>query len=460
MKNIILSIAEIITTGFEQNAGDLVNEGQDISQFILATKKNLDEVGCRLIAEALELLDEAVRETPERKAEWYVHGCNKPNTLATIFGEVSYGRTYYKNKEDGHYCCLSDRLVGISPHDKMDLSLKAKCVEGAVDVSYRKSGKQACDALELTGQTVMNAIKWLGPVPLHEESDAGEKREVKYLFIEADEDHVAMRGGSAGEPKLVYVHEGVRKTGKGRWALKNPMYFSGMFRKSEELWVTVEDYIDMRYEREKIKRIYLSGDRGGWITAGAGWIKDAIYVVDKYHLSKYITKAAGHTENGCRAIWDSIHMQDREYLETVLETIQGHPNSEGKDLRQAFRYIQSSFETTKHYFDEAYRGCSAESHVSHILSDRLSSRPRVWSASGIDRMARLRVEVANGGEIYPLLLQTKQARMREKTEIKMNKKIIEKRKRIGGSELMHNLPHINRGQVCDSLRMMKSFRGF
>ncbi len=459
MKNIILSVAEIITTGYEKNLNNLLNEGQDISQFILKTREDLDKVGCLLTQEALETLDEAVRETPQRKSEWYIHERDKPNTLACIFGEVHYTRTYYKNKEDAQHCCLSDKLVGIAAYDKMDLSLKARCVEGALTVSYRQSGRQSCEALEVTGQTVMNALKWLGPVPLHEECEGIEKREVECLFIEADEDHVAMRNGRTGEPKLVYVHEGVERVGKSRFALKNPMYFSGMFRESEELWVTIEDYIDMRYSREKIKKIYLSGDRGNWIRNGAGWIKDAIYVVDKYHLSKYITSAAGHIQNGCKAIWDAINRQDKEYLEIVLETIQDHPDSERRDLSKAFRYIRASFKTTSHYSDKSYRGCSAEGHVSHILSDRLSSRPRVWSEEGIDRMARLRVEVANGGEIYPLMLKTKQERMLEEKTIQFNKKIIEKRKIASGDELVHNLPYINRGQIGDSLRMMKSFRG-
>ena len=35
-------------------------------------------------------------------------------------------------------------------------------------------------------------------------------------------------------------------------------------------------------------------------------------------------------------------------------------------------------------------GCSAESHVSHVLSDRLSSRPMGWSQTGADRMSKLR----------------------------------------------------------------------
>ena len=42
-------------------------------------------------------------------------------------------------------------------------------------------------------------------------------------------------------------------------------------------------------------------------------------------------------------------------------------------------------------------GCSAESHVSHVLSDRLSSRPKGWSRCGADRMSRLRCFEQNNG---------------------------------------------------------------
>lgn len=458
MNNIIPFITEIITTETNNNLKRLIEEKQDISQFIIETKKALDTVGVNIVKDVLEFLDETVRESDSRKQEWHVHE-KKPNTLATTFGEVHYVRTYYKNKHDGSYASLSDEMVGIEAHDKMDLSLKAKCIEGAIKHPYRQSGKDACDALDLSGQAVMDAIRWLGPVPLYEVPEGQEKREVEYLFIEADEDHVAMRGRRAGEPKLVYVHEGVTQVSKKRWELKNPVYFSGMFRESEELWAGVEDYIDMAYERDKIKKIYLSGDRGLWIRSGAKWLKDVTYVVDKYHVLKYIRQAAGHIENGCDAIWEAIRKQDREYLEIVFETIKDHPDSDGKNLQPAFRYIRESFAATKHYFDEMYPGCSAEGHVSHILSDRLSSRPRVWGERGIDEMARLRVAVKNGEEIYALMLKTKKERMQESRQVQINEKIIEKRKLVAGAEMQHNLPWINRGQLCGSLKTIKSFRG-
>ena len=44
-------------------------------------------------------------------------------------------------------------------------------------------------------------------------------------------------------------------------------------------------------------------------------------------------------------------------------------------------------------------GCSAEGHVSHILSARLSNRPMAWSLQGAEKMASMRAIQANGESI-------------------------------------------------------------
>lgn len=40
------------------------------------------------------------------------------------------------------------------------------------------------------------------------------KKIVKTLYIEADEDYVALQDGKCIEPKRVYVHEGINRLGK------------------------------------------------------------------------------------------------------------------------------------------------------------------------------------------------------------------------------------------------------
>lgn len=53
--------------------------------------------------------------------------------------------------------------------------------------------------------------------------------------------------------------------------------------------------------------------------------------------------------------------------------------------------------------EEGVSGCSAEGHVSHILSARMSSRPLGWSIEGVDKMAQLRAYYWNKGDILELV---------------------------------------------------------
>jgi hypothetical protein len=307
MELIIQEIVEKISNNFEAELKNLLLEGKDISAFILGIKKTLDETGVILIAEALEIIDDVYKNSSERKRSWVIHGQAHKKTLTTIFGDVRYKRTYYRNKRTGEYSYLSDEAVGISVHDRLDSSLKAKLIEDAVFMSYSKSGEQATEAVTLTSQTVMNSIRELGKVENDAVKIKQEKRSVKILYIEADEDHVALQDGGNAEPKLVYVHEGKRQVGKNRYKLTNVRYFSGVYANSDKLWMEVADYIDEAYDIEGIEKIYLSGDGASWIKNGLGWIKGSIYVMDRYHLSKYVTQATAHIEGAGCIMWDCIN---------------------------------------------------------------------------------------------------------------------------------------------------------
>ena len=61
--------------------------------------------------------------------------------------------------------------------------------------------------------------------------------------------------------------------------------------------------------------------------------------------------------------------------------------------------------------------CSGEGHVSHIYSDRMSSRPLGWSRTGADKMARLRIYRQNKGDMLELIrYQKKEQPMAAGTE--------------------------------------------
>lgn len=100
---------------------------------------------------------------------------------------------------------------------------------------------------------------------------------VKRLYVEADEDHVALQfhekkgdikrwkghGDNTQIVKIVYVHEGIEKEGE-RARLKQPFYFGGVYagEGNERLWKEVEDYIKKSYDTEKIEEIRFQSDGG------------------------------------------------------------------------------------------------------------------------------------------------------------------------------------------------------
>ncbi len=81
----------------------------------------------------------------------------------------------------------------------MDLSYESELIEEAIETSYEKSGKKASNNVQVTRQTVKNTIRKLGEVENDEAEIPFKKRLVKTIYIEADEDHVALQNGKNKE---------------------------------------------------------------------------------------------------------------------------------------------------------------------------------------------------------------------------------------------------------------------
>lgn len=460
METIIHEMIEKIIKNTKENLINVLTENKDISEFIMNTKKILDELGTVLVKEALETVDELIKNEKWRKENWTIQRKDDPKTLTTVFGEVKYKRRYYRHKKTGEYKYLSDERLGIEAHDRLDASLKAKLVEEAIDSSYRKSGEIAVEDIDLTRQTVMNTIRELGHIP-NKCVDVEKKRVVEVLYIEADEDHVALQSGKNVEPKLIYVHEGKKQTSKDRFRLKNVRYFGGVYSNSEDLWIEVANYLEEAYDMEKVKKIYLSGDGAKWIKEGLHWIKGSTYVLDRFHLSKYIKRAIAHMPHTTEIMWNYINKLDKKSVLDLFKVIIEETESDTKTraVKDARRYIMSHWEGIKNQYNEDYVGCSAEGHISHILADRLSSRPLAWSKQGVDQMARLRVFKANGGNIYDLVVKKKREKQKEEKLSKISKRNINKIIGKKSAEKIDNITILNIGKRTWLTDLMKSIRG-
>ena len=94
-----------------------------------------------------------------------------------------------------------------------------------------------------------------------------------------------------------------------RHRLIHPHYFSRTAEgcSNEELWDEVYRYMDATYELEKVKKIYLNSDGGGWIKSGIRQIGGAVHVLDRFHLEKHLTKLTGHMKDSAGEVRSELY---------------------------------------------------------------------------------------------------------------------------------------------------------
>jgi hypothetical protein len=266
------------------------------------------------------------------------------------------------------------------------------------------------------------------------------------LYVEADEDHLKIRGKKKKSMvKLAYIHEGV--TGEKRKRLINPKYFTTVNKSSDQLWYEIAEYIELHYDLDSIEQIFLSADGASWIKVGLDYIYDATFILDKFHLNKCIKAATAHAEKLKSKVYRGIYSLDQEKVLSALR--EAHQQAEGgarqKRVIDATRYIRNNWEGIKAQVRYPEVGCSAEGHVSHILSARMSSRPMAWSATGAESMAQMRAVRARGESVKehylarqeeaPVIVELKQAVSKELKRLQ-NKKPL-------GKEDFNNIPLFN-----------------
>lgn len=437
MYNSIQHFNEFGVSKIEKVITTFVAEKKDLADLVLGLQESLFELGRNIVTEVLEDMDDHIRNSAERKKRYEIVRKDS-NTLLTSIGSVPYSRTYFKPKKGGRRKYLVDELVGINPHDRVSADVVINALEEATQSSYRKAGTKVGYDSDLSKQAVMKKVHEIevvdAPVPI------AEKKAVRVLYIEADEDHVALqkkkkdgdeqRKAGISMPKLVYIHEGIdtEKSSLKRKVLKNVRYFGGDF-KSEDIWLKVAQYIDERYVEESIEAIYISGDGASWIRQGLQWIPKSRFVLDNHHMNKYLRIATAHLPDSrwYYALQDAIGWPDKKMTAEVFDrVIQLTENGTKKEaVREARRYILNNWDGIEIKEEKAGEivGCSAEGHVSHVFSERLSSRPKGWSRIGADQMAQLRIYKRNGGKIYDLVMRQKKREQAE-NEIREQEELI------------------------------------
>lgn len=396
MENILHDFNNKIISLSENYLKNLIFE-KGISGFTDDLIKEFAEFGSNLTQYLIEYVEETIFVLEGRKEKFNILEKDSRD-IVSIFGEISFKRRYYKDKNTNTKVYLLDKLIGLEPKQRLLTNVRERLIKEAIESSYEKAGECAAYGVKISRQEVKNEIESLD---LDKEfyEKASVKKKAKRLYIIADEDHVHLQKGGIEEPRMIVVYENVVSKGK-RIELKNKRHFGGTYKnKIDELWEKVSLYIEENYDEKVLEEVFILGDGANWIKTGKSWIYKSKYVLDEFHLSKAITGIVGRynpeEKEYKRKIYKSLRDSDYNYFKEICyEIISEEMNLRIRERKEKLmKYVISNAEGINHLYKnkEKLHGCSAEGHISHIFSDRMSSRPMGWKEENINNMSKLRL---------------------------------------------------------------------
>lgn len=383
-----------------------------LSEFTSNLEENLMQLGYNLTKFSLEYAEEIIFKVKERKKQFESLEKDERNVMS-IFGRIDFKRRYYLDKQTGERVYLLDEYFKIAPKERLLENVETRLIEEAIETNYEKAGKSVAYKTEISKQTVMNKISEL-KINISELKVLN-KKVVDNIYIIADEDHVHLQKGGIEEPRLIVVYDSILKDGK-RTKLCNKKHFGGVYKgKIDDLWEEVLTYIDNSYVLDKTKNIFILGDGANWIKTGLEWIPNSINVLDKFHLMKAINEIVGkeNKDNKSekseykRRIYRSFYELDFNKTKEIVYEILAEEMEENtrKRKQKLLQYIINNKEgiSNLYRYQKELHGCSAEGHISHLYSARLSSRPLGWKTINVDNVSRLRLVKADNREINEIV---------------------------------------------------------
>lgn len=454
----INEISHLAKKGFEQiEAGE-----SDFSTFVKDVQRTMRGLSVDIVEDVMAKTEDSIFRSPERKKNFRVQRSNDEKIISTILGDVRLNRRYYQSKVNDQYIYLLDDFLGIEPHQRIDGSLEEDILEKASQMSYQDTIDSYDDIGIHTRMTVKNIVHKYEAKST--ELPTGDKKTVPYLYIEADEDHVAYQDGSNQEIRLVYVHEGFRakKSEDERDRLKITRRFAGRYKDTDELWADVAYYLEEQYDTSKCKQIYLSGDGAHWIKKGLDFLPAKTkFVLDPFHTSQSLRKASVGIPDVFPTLCTWVRKDRPDFFDDYFNVRLADDQlteSMRDQIRKQRTYLRRHWSAIQAQKDSHYISCSAEGHVSHYLSARLSSRPMGWSNRGADHMAKLRVFRLNGGKLREIIQHRIDNRRKERKIRKLDRRVSSKHKNAY-RVAQGRFPVLEHSTDSDLRKGMKQFKG-
>lgn len=376
---------------------------------------NLDNSLCNIAIDSLvtifESIDKSYCNSIERKHKYHIKA-HLPRTILTIFGEITFTRTFYSDKHNNGSFCYLDRFLGLKKYDYFDPYIKSTIIE----YSANNSIPTVCNMInELLGNRIKleNKIKYLNRqtirnIILDSRLSNPQQKELDTpdsLYIIADEKwvHTQNNNNESVMVKSIVVFDSINT--KPRRFLNNKRIFASF--KGNAFLDECLNYLYYTYNLDNIKNIFVMGDGASWIRSLTSHFRinhntNVVFSLDKFHFKQAIHHICLNKDLEDKLFNYVINNDKDNFIKFCNELINSFPHR-NETITKKKDYIINNWK----YILNLYKfnlSCPMESQISHNLAYLLTSRPKGYSLKMLNKILKIRLLFKNNENIKILYL--------------------------------------------------------
>lgn len=348
----------------------------------------------KLYEHFLNYIDDKFKDSKERKSIYNIKE-TRERTLITSVGCINVNSTSYYNKTTKEHFVLLREILHLKPYQRLTNEAEYQLIKYAMDENMSQSARHALRNTQVSRSTVSKKIAKLDGSIIENVTKSDNQPDV--LYMEMDEIHANLQKGGNKICPCAIVHEGYEEDFVKRKKLKNIHYFASAKLTYEELWEVMFDYVNKKYDIDKFKVIFVSGDGASGIKNYANCFPNAKFVLDPFHYIKKHLKYIFKNNINLRDIADEYIRNDMidDFKILVDNQVKEYPDQE-KYMKEHRDYIINNLEGIKNQKDEDYKvHCSMEGHVNQAFARYITSSPYGFSERGLENKLKLLVYHAN-----------------------------------------------------------------
>jgi len=376
-----------------------------------------------IIKSYFEYIDECFFHSSYRKNFCKSNGFYERKNYVTLFGDINFKRRYYYDKNTKEYFFFTDLFFGLPKRKHFDPFVCAELCDQSTTESYSKAGKiiatkigkRINNNITINRATVRNIVLSFNP----EYNKESEFKRVEKLFVMLDEKFIGSQFNDGKDimTKASVIFEGAKPEykykkkddSKTRYKLINPHACASI---DDELLEDTINYIYNNYDVNYIKEINFMGDCAKWIKTfpNSHWFKftsDTIvqFAMDNFHFKQALTLLTTKKYQDVNdALLEYVNSNNKKDFNILVEQFKDLNPDRTETIESKQNYILNNWKERQTYLKNPYIKCSMESHISHILADLFTARPKAYSKKGLRKLLKLRLLKINKVDIKQLYL--------------------------------------------------------